>query len=181
MSFGEYVQCASFFFWASMFLAFCLMFLSWTLLEAPTFLYLPSYFGFHSNMSRGVKTSSMGQTLPLSTFSPMILVLPKLPNKLLKVVWHSHCATEHSSTNSDYQTWLQVNRSQKSNKKWMAETIIRETKKEGQRKAEKWTTRKNQKKKIESYSLSWYRKLSHPRPLKCCMHAFMKSNSNGYN
>jgi hypothetical protein len=68
----------------------------------------------------GVKTSSLGQTLPLSMFCSMILGLPKLPNKLLNVVWHSHCATQHSSTNSDYQTWLQLNKSQKSSKRSMA-------------------------------------------------------------
>ncbi len=146
MSFRKYVQCASFFFWASTFLAFCLIFLSWALLEAPTFLYLPWYFDFHSNMSMGVKTSSLGQTVPLSMFCPMILVLPKLPNKSLNVVWHSHCATQHSSTNSDYQTWLQLNRSQKSNKRSMAKSITWETKREGQRKTKRCTTHRNQKK-----------------------------------
>jgi len=56
--------------------------------------------------ARGVTTSSLGQTLPLSMFCPMILVLPKLPNKLFNVIWPSHCATQHSFANSDYQTWL---------------------------------------------------------------------------
>ncbi len=93
--------------------------------------------------ARGVTTSSLGQTLPLSMFCPMILVLPKLPNKLFNVIWPSHCATQHSFANSDYQTWLQLNRSQKSNKRLMAKTITRETKKEGQRKAKRCTTRRN--------------------------------------
>jgi hypothetical protein len=44
MSFQEYVQCASFFGGGSMFWAFCLMFLNWTLSEALTFLYLPLIF-----------------------------------------------------------------------------------------------------------------------------------------
>jgi len=94
-------------------------------------------------MSMGVKTSSLGQTLPLSMFCPMILVLPKLPNKLFNVVWHSHCATQHLSTKGDYQTWLQLNRSQKSKKRSMAKSIIGETKKEGQRKTKRCTTHKN--------------------------------------
>jgi len=51
------------------------------------------------------------------------------------------------------------NEAQKTNKRSMAKTIIGETKREGQRKAKRRTTHKNQKKKI---SPSHGRKLFHP-------------------
>jgi hypothetical protein len=52
-------------------------------------------------------------------------------------------------------TFHPFNFSQKSNKNLMAETIARETKREGQKKAKKHTTHKSQKKGRESWSLSW--------------------------
>jgi hypothetical protein len=60
---------------------------------------------------------------------------------------------------------------QKSNKKLMAETIIRETKREGQRKAKKCTNHRNpRKKKKKKTSLSCGRKLFHPWAFWCCLH-----------
>jgi len=50
-------------------------------------------------------------------------------------------------------------------KRLMAETIIRETKREAQRKAKRCTTRGSQKKKKEKVSPSRGKKLFHPWPL----------------
>jgi hypothetical protein len=56
------------------------------------------------------------------------------------------------------------NKAQKTNKRSMAKTIIGETKREGQRKAKRRTTHRNQKER-KKISSSHGRKLFHPWPL----------------